>query len=47
MVVNTSGVVLPTTGGIGTTLFVLVGSIMVLSLGTVLVSKYRMTKFNA
>ena len=47
MVVNTSGVVLPTTGGIGTTLFVLVGTIMVLSLGTVLVSKYRMTKFNA
>lgn len=47
MVVNTSGVALPTTGGIGTTLFVLVGTIMVLSLGTVLVSKYRMTKFNA
>lgn len=47
MVVNTSGVVLPTTGGIGTTLFVLIGTIMVLSLGTVLVSKYRMTKFNA
>ena len=47
MVVNTSGVVLPSTGGIGTTLFVLVGTIMVLSLGTVLVSKYRMTKFNA
>lgn len=46
-VVNTTGVALPTTGGIGTTLFVLVGSIMVLSLGTVLVSKYRMTKFNA
>lgn len=47
MVVNTSGVVLPSTGGIGTTLFVLVGTIMVLSLGIVLVSKYRMTKFNA
>ena len=47
MVVNTSGVVLPSTGGIGTTLFVLIGTIMVLSLGTVLVSKYRMTKFNA
>lgn len=46
-VVNTTGVVLPSTGGIGTTLFVLVGTIMVLSLGTVLVSKYRMTKFNA
>lgn len=46
-VVNTTGVALPTTGGIGTTLFVLVGTIMVLSLGTVLVSKYRMTKFNA
>ena len=46
-VVNTTGVALPTTGGIGTTLFVLVGSIMVLSLGTVLVSKYRMIKFNA
>ena len=47
MVINTSGVVLPSTGGIGTTLFVLIGTIMVLSLGTVLVSKYRMTKFNA
>lgn len=47
MVINTSGVVLPSTGGMGTTLFVLVGTIMVLSLGTVLVSKYRMTKFNA
>lgn len=46
-VVNTTGVVLPSTGGIGTTLFVLVGTIMVLSLGTVLISKYRMTKFNA
>lgn len=46
-VVNTTGVFLPSTGGIGTTLFVLVGTIMVLSLGTVLVSKYRMTKFNA
>lgn len=46
-VVNTTGVVLPSTGGIGTTLFVLVGTIMVLSLGTVLVSKYRMTKINA
>lgn len=46
-VVNTTGVVLPSTGGMGTTLFVLVGTIMVLSLGTVLVSKYRMTKFNA
>ena len=31
----------------GTTLFVVVGTIMVLSLGTVLVSKYRMSKFNA
>lgn len=46
-VVNTTGVFLPSTGGMGTTLFVLVGTIMVLSLGTVLVSKYRMTKFNA
>ncbi len=46
-VINTTGTLLPTTGGIGTTLFVVVGTIMVLSLGTVLVSKYRMSKFNA
>ena len=46
-VINTTGTLLPSTGGIGTTLFVVVGTIMVLSLGTVLVSKYRMSKFNA
>ena len=43
-VVNTTGTVLPTTGGVGTKLFILIGSIMVLSLGTVLIAKFRMSK---
>ena len=43
-VVNTKGNLLPSTGGIGTTLFVVVGTGMVLLFGLLLVTKYRMTK---
>ena len=41
-VVNQSGTVLPTTGGIGTTMFYVVGAILVLGAATLLVSKRRM-----
>ena len=43
-VINTKGNLLPSTGGIGTTLFVVVGTGMVLLFGLLLVTKYRMTK---
>ena len=40
-VVNKAGVELPSTGGIGTTLFYVIGSILVLGAGVVLVAKKR------
>lgn len=43
-VVNTSGSILPDTGSIGTTIFYILGSILVIGAGIVLVSKRRMTE---
>lgn len=45
-VVNYTGNELPSTGGIGTMLFVLIGSMMVLGCGVLLVTKLRMTKMS-
>jgi len=42
-VVNNKGVVLPSTGGTGTTLFYIIGSILVIGAGIVLVAKRRMS----
>ena len=39
---NNSGTVLPSTGGIGTTIFYVVGSIMVVAAGVLLITKKRM-----
>ena len=41
-VVNQSGATLPETGGIGTTIFYVVGGILVIGAGVVLVTKKRM-----
>lgn len=41
---NKSGAELPSTGGMGTTLFYLLGSVMVVSAGVLLVTKRRMAK---
>ncbi len=41
-VTNTSGLILPTTGGIGTTMFYVVGMILVLGAAVVLVTRRRM-----
>lgn len=43
-VVNTTGTLLPSTGGMGTVLFITVGSIMVLGFGVLLVTKLRISK---
>ena len=40
-VVNNAGAELPSTGGIGTTLFYVIGTILVLGAGVVLVAKKR------
>ena len=45
-VVNTTGTVLPSTGGIGTKLFMIFGSLMVVVFGTLLVTKFRFAKQN-
>ena len=45
-VYNTTGVVLPSTGGIGTKLFMIFGSLMVVVFGTLLVTKFRFAKQN-
>ena len=45
-VVNTTGTVLPSTGGIGTKLFMIFGSLMVIVFGTLLVTKFRVAKQN-
>ena len=41
---NNSGTVLPSTGGIGTTIFYVVGSIMVVAAGVLLITKKRMSR---
>ena len=41
-VVNQAGAVLPETGGMGTTLFYILGSVLVLGAGVLLVVKKRM-----
>ena len=41
---NNAGTVLPSTGGIGTTIFYVVGSIMVVAAGVLLVTKKRMSR---
>lgn len=41
-IVNNSGTVLPSTGGIGTTIFYVVGSILVVAAGVLLITKKRM-----
>ena len=43
-VVNQSGTVLPSTGGIGTTIFYVVGSILVVAVGVLLITKKRMSR---
>ena len=39
---NNKGTVLPSTGGIGTTIFYVVGSVLVIAAGVLLVTKKRM-----
>lgn len=43
-ILNTKGVELPSTGGIGTTLFYLIGGLLALGAGVVLVSRRRMSE---
>lgn len=43
-VINTTGTLLPSTGGMGTVMFITVGSIMVLGFGVLLVTKLRISK---
>ena len=42
-VMNSTGVELPSTGGIGTTIFYVVGGILVIGAGILLVAKKRMS----
>jgi len=42
-IVNESGAVLPSTGGIGTTIFYIIGAILVIGAGVVLVTRRRMS----
>ena len=44
---NKTGNILPDTGGIGTMIFILVGTMMVLGFGVLLVTKLRMSKYSA
>ena len=41
-IVNEKGVELPSTGGIGTTIFYIIGAILVIGAGVVLVTRRRM-----
>ena len=41
-IVDNSGTVLPSTGGVGTTIFYVVGSILVVAAGVLLITKKRM-----
>ena len=43
-IVNNKGTVLPSTGGIGTTMFYVVGSVLVIGAAVVLISKRRMAR---
>ena len=43
-IVNQKGAVLPSTGGIGTTIFYVVGSILVVAAGVLLITKKRMSR---
>ncbi|MCD8231820.1 MAG: isopeptide-forming domain-containing fimbrial protein [Clostridiales bacterium] len=43
-VVNVAGTVLPTTGGIGTTIFYIIGGVLVLGAAVLLITKKRMNK---
>lgn len=43
---NTTGTILPSTGGMGTVLFLTIGSIMVIGFGVLLVTKLRMAKMS-
>lgn len=43
---NTTGEMLPSTGGMGTVLFVTIGSLMVLGFGVLLVTKLRLSKMS-
>ena len=43
-IVNNAGTELPSTGGIGTTIFYVVGSIMVIAAGVLLITKRRMSR---
>lgn len=43
-IVNNQGSLLPSTGGIGTTIFYIVGAILVIGAGVILVTKKRMSK---
>ena len=45
-VVNTTGKLLPSTGGMGTVLFLTIGSIMVIGFGLLLVTKLRLAKMS-
>lgn len=45
-VVNTTGVILPSTGGMGTVLFLTIGSFMVIGFGVLLVTKLRLAKMS-
>ena len=40
-IVNTKGVELPSTGGIGTTIFYVVGAVLILGAGVILVTRRR------
>lgn len=46
-VVNYTGAELPSTGGVGTMLFITIGSIMIIGFGVLLVTKLRMSKVQA
>ena len=43
-IVNNKGTLLPSTGGIGTTIFYIVGAVLVIGAGVILVAKKRMSK---
>ena len=45
-VINKTGAILPSTGGMGTVLFIVIGSLMVLGFGVLLVTKLRISKMS-
>ena len=42
-IVNLTGATLPSTGGVGTTIFYIIGAILVIGAGVVLVTRRRMS----